>query len=211
MINLHVTRAGDYEGAYLRLPVGSAKTAEFFSLLDCISTDTASTRIVGATSAVYNLSGYIKSTDIKAPGELAKLNTLAERLRGMDKDNILKFEGMLDANCIDGVDDVLRLTDALDEYILLPDVSTYHSMGKYLVEKGVMQFPEYVLPYLDYAVISTEFCVNYGGAFCRGGYVVQRDTLPKQLLADNIINAESKCRHIGEAFVVSGFEGMKME
>jgi hypothetical protein len=122
MITLHLTRAND-EGVYLKLPASPDEIREAFSELDAISTDASTTKITEAISNVYNLSGYLKNVDLEKPGELEKIMALAIKLQTMDRNTCLKFEGVLDANSVNGIDDIQRLSDMLDEYALLPDAA----------------------------------------------------------------------------------------
>ncbi|MDD3229888.1 MAG: hypothetical protein PHE09_11805, partial [Oscillospiraceae bacterium] len=180
MITLHLTRDNDYEGVYLKLPSTPAEIGEAWVELDNISTDVASTQIVEAISNIYNLSNYLKRVDVEKPGELEKISTLAVRLQTMGRESCLKFEGVLDANSVNGIDDILRLSEVLDEYALLPDAASGSALGKYLVENGIVAFPESVRPYLDYQIIGSEYYTDHGGAFCRGGYAVRKDELPER-------------------------------
>ena len=182
MITLQLTRGKGNEEVYLKLPATPAELGEAFAELDSIASKGVSTRIVGMISNVYNLSDYIKNTAIEQPGVLDKLTELAQKLQTMDRHSCRKFEGVLDANSVNGIDDVLRLSESLDDYAVLPDAGTGSALGKYLVERGIGDFPERVRPYLDYQVIGAEFYANHGGAFCRAGYVVREDELPEQLL-----------------------------
>ena len=88
----------------------------------------------------------------------------------------------MDANSVNGLDDVLRLSESLDEYILLPDAAGGSALGKYLITHGITPFSESVQPYLDYQIIGAEFYADHGGAFCRAGYVVRKEELPEQFL-----------------------------
>jgi hypothetical protein len=182
MITLHLTRANDDEGVYLKLPSSPAEIREAFSELDAISTDTSTTKITEAISNVYNLGNYLKRVNVEKPDELEKITALAVKLQTMDRDTCLKFEGVLDANSVNGIDDILRLSDMLDEYALLPDAANGSTLGKYLVKNDIVVFPENVQPYLDYQIIGSEFYADHGGSFCRGGYAVRKDELPKQFL-----------------------------
>ena len=182
MITLQLTRGKGNEEVYLKLPATPAELGEAFAELDSIASKGVPTRIVGMISNVYNLSDYIKNTAIEQPGVLDKLTELAQKLQTMDRHSCRKFEGVLDANSVNGIDDVLRLSESLDDYAVLPDAGTGSALGKYLVERGIGDFPERVRPYLDYQVIGAEFYANHGGAFCRAGYVVREDELPEQLL-----------------------------
>lgn len=181
MITLHLTRKDDFEGVYLNLPATQDEIGLALSELDEISTDTSTTEIMDVVSNVYNLNDYLKNVDIMKPIELDKLNTLARKMQTMDRDSCYLFEGVLNANSVNGIDDILRLSESLDEYAMLPDVAADSALGKYLVNNGAVKFPESVRPYLDYQIIGAEFYSDHGGAFCRGGYVVRNEELPEQL------------------------------
>lgn len=180
MITLNLTRGKDLEGIYIRLPASQEKIEEAMARLDAISEDTATTRILNVSSSVKNLGDYIQA-DLSQPDGLQKVAALAEKLQPLDLESCLKFEGMLDANMVQGVDDVMKLADCLDEYVLLPEVGTGSALGRYLVNQGAFECPDHLRPYLDYQAIGQEFYSNYGGAFCRGGYAVQKTELPGTL------------------------------
>lgn len=184
MITLHLTRADDSKGAYLRLPAFDDEIDESFRWLDLITKDTSTTKIVGAASNVCNLSGYLKNVDVENAGELSKLNALARRIQTLNEDSCLKFEGVLDANSVNGIDDLLRLSEALEEYTLLSDAADESALGRYLVQNDIVPFPESVWPYLDYRIIGSEFYAEHGGAFCRAGYVVRKDELPMDFVQE---------------------------
>jgi hypothetical protein len=181
MITLNLTRADDPEGVYLKLPASDDEIYECFRLLDDIST-TAPTKIVETSSNVYNLSGYLKNVSVDKPGELDKITALSRKLQTMDRESCLKFEGVLDVNSVTGIDDVLRLSSTLDDYTLLPNAEIGSKLGRFLVDNGIVSFPESVSPYLNYSIIGTEFDAEHGGAFCRAGYVVRKEELPVQYL-----------------------------
>ena len=181
MITLNLTRGKDLEGIYIRLRAPQEKIEEAMARLDAISEDTATTRILNVFSSVKNLGDYIQNTDLSQPDGMQKIAALAEKLQPLDLESCLKFEGMLDANMIQGVDDVMKLADCLDEYVLLPEVGTGSALGRYLVNQGGFECPDHLRPYLDYQAIGQEFYSNHGGAFCRGGYAVQKKELPGTL------------------------------
>ena len=182
MITMLMTRGND-EGVYLKLPASSDEINKAFAELDNISGgSTSPIRIIETLSNVYNLHGYIRNMDIEQPEALDKLGELAQKLQTMSRDDCLKYEGALDANSVNGIDDVLRLATKLDDYTVLPDVSTGSALGKYLVEHNVGNFPESVRPYLDYQIIGEEFYADHGGAYCRSGYAVRKDVLPVELI-----------------------------
>ncbi len=178
MITLKLTRGNDPEGIYIRLPSAQEKIKEAVARLDAISEDVATTRILNIAGNVRNLGNYIQNADLSQPDGLQKIEALAEKLQTLDMESCLKFEGMLDANMIQGVDDIMKLADCLDEYVLLPEVGTGSALGRYLVNQGIFECPDHIRPYLDYQTIGQEFYSNHGGAFCRGGYAVQKAELP---------------------------------
>lgn len=180
MITLHLTRNSETDGVYLKLPSTPAEIGEAFAELDTISADRSAIKITEVISNVYNLSGYLKNVDVENSEELEKVSTLAKKFQTMDRDTCHLFEGALDANSVNGIDDILRLSESLEDYTLMPDAASASALGKYLVEHGVAAFPEKVRPYLNYQIIGTEFYTNHGGAFCRAGCVVRKDALPEQ-------------------------------
>ena len=199
MITLHITRSDDYEGVYLPLPSTPAEIGEAWSYLDSISDDVATTRIVGAVSNVWGIGKYLKNTDVNDSEQFEKLNQVAEIISGLNRDECRIFEGALNAESINSLDDVIAIGERLDHYLLIPEVSTDRELGIYLVETGVIPFDESVQPYLDYTKIGIEYYSNHGGSYTAGGYVLRRDSTEQALL--DIIDAPQDRQPLG---------GMKM-
>ena len=58
--------------------------------------------------------------------------------------------GALCTGSIDGLEDVLRVADRLEDYEIIPEVTCDRELGRYVVEHGIiMDFPEAVRPYMD--------------------------------------------------------------
>ena len=182
MITLHITRADDYEGVYLPLPTTPAEIGEAWVELDTISGDVASTRIVGAVSDVWGIGQYLKNADVTAHGQFEKLNRIAEIVGGINKEQCRIFEGALDAESINSLDDVIAIGERLEQYLLIPDVTTDRELGVYLVETGVTPFDESVWSYLDYSKIGSEYYSKHGGAYTTSGYVLRWDSIGQELL-----------------------------
>jgi hypothetical protein len=199
MITLHLTRSDDYEGVYLPLPSTPAEIGEAWAYLDSISDDVDSTRIVGAVSDVWGIGQYLKSTDVNDSEQFEKLNQVAEIISGLNRDECRTFEGALNAESINSLDDVIAIGERLDHYLLIPKVSTDRELGIYLVETGVMPFDKSVQPYLDYTKIGIEYYANHGGAYTAGGYVLRRDSAEQEL--QDIVDAHQDGQPLG---------GMKM-
>lgn len=200
MITLHITRSDDYEGVYLPLPSTPAEIGEAWAYLDSISDDVASTRIIGAVSNVWGIGQYLKSADVNDFEQFKKLNRIVEITGDLNRDECRIFEGALNAESINSLDDVIAIGERLDQYVLLSEASTDRELGAYLVETGVMPFDESVRSYLDYTKIGIEYYANHGGAYTAGGYVLRRDSADQALL--DIVDARQDCQGLG---------GMKME
>ena len=134
----------------------------------------------------YSLHGYIQHTDLENEGDLQKLNRLAELFDGIGVEQQHILSGALDAESINGLDDVLRVASSLDQYEFIEGVTSDKELGGWLVEHGRagVDFPEAVRPYLDYAGIGAEYCANHGGAYTPNGYVKRRETPQEQVAAD---------------------------
>lgn len=182
MLKLQLTRDGAHDDEYLELPATPAEVGEVMSWLDETSNDVVSTRIYGAISDVWNIGNYLKRTDVNDPVQLKKLNRIAELTQGLNRDECLIFQGGLDSESINGLDDVIDVGEHLDRYLLVPHVTSDRELGICLVSRGVKPFDESVQPYLDYDRIGIEYYANHGGAFTAGGYVVRRDSVESELI-----------------------------
>ena len=196
MITLHITRSDDYEGVYLPLPSTPAEIGEAWAYLDSISDDVASTRIIGADSNVWGIGQYLKSADINDSEQFTKLNRIAKIIADLNRDECRIFEGALNAESVNSLDDVIAIGERLVQYLLVPEVSTDRELGVYLVETGVMPFDESVQPYLDYTKIGIEYYADHGGAYTAGGYVLRRDSAEQALL--DMIDAPQAWYPLGE-------------
>lgn len=176
---LHLTRGNSPLRVPLRLPASPAEEGEAFARLDEISTDVSSTRIMEVTSPIPTLAGYIKSADINGP-DYEKLNQLAERLNSLTEREQWIFSGALDAESINGLDDVLHVAEHLGDYVILPNINSDTELGRFLVDTGYKNFPEAVRPYLDYRAIGAEYYAENGGAFGSGGYVRRKSSVEQR-------------------------------
>ena len=152
--------------------------------LETLKSMSKTVTIQGAASEVMNLGLYLSGVDLAAEGELERINQLADRLEHMSEVDCDKFAGMLDANKTSGTKDILRLTEQLDDYVILPGCSSVRSVGRYLVMCGAFLVPEELTGYINYEAVGIEFCDAQGGAACSRGYVVRKEGLPQELLDD---------------------------
>ena len=177
MIRLKLSNKSANEGVVLDLPATPAEVSEAFSWFERIGVEPSAVRIAGVNSPVPTLGQYILRADIHDPAEMKKLNELAEAIEQMDDREWDIFAGALDAESINGLDDVLRISKRLGNYIILPNVKTDTELGRILVDTGYKNFPEAVQPYLDYRAIGAEYYAENGGAYGPGGYVRRKSSL----------------------------------
>ena len=140
----------------------------------CASNDPA--RIAGTSCLVPNLTQYISCADVEDAADIRKLNELAELVDGMSSEEQNIFAGALDAESVNGLDDVLRIASNLGQYEFIEGVTSDKELGGWLVEHGQagVEFPEAVRPYLDYAGIGGAYYASHGGAYTPNGYVKRR-------------------------------------
>ena len=145
MLTLHLTRGNYYEGVYLRLPATPGEVGEVFSWLDEVDTE-APTKIIDVVSNIPNLHRYMYRVDIDSEGVLGKLQKIAamtNEISGHQRDIVT---GALDAESINGLDDIISVIERVDEYAFIPGITCDKELGGYLVESGYMDFPERVKP-----------------------------------------------------------------
>lgn len=177
MIRLTLSNKSANEGVNLDLPATPAEVGEAFSWFERIGVDLSTVRIAGVNSPVPTLGKYILRADIHDPEQMKMLNELADSIGQMDDREWNIFAGALDAESINGMDDVLKLSKRLGDYIILPNVRTDTELGRILVDTGYKNFPEAVQPYLDYRAIGAEYYAENGGAYGPGGYVRRKSSL----------------------------------
>ena len=134
MIELQLTCGDNQEGVQLVFPATSAEIGEAFVWLDGVSRYTGEVQIIGVHSAIPNLGQYIHCADLSHSKDIQSLNTLAERIGAMEKKEELIFSGALDAENINGLDDVLRISENLGNYMIIPHVSSDTELGRFRSE-----------------------------------------------------------------------------
>ena len=152
--------------------------------LETLKSMSKTVTVQGAASEVMNLGLYLSGVDLAAEGEIERINQLAERLERMSEVDCDKFAGMLDANKISGTKDILRLTEHLDDYVILPGCSSAQSIGKYLMDCGVAPVLKQLCKTIDYETVGRLFLDAHSGAACSRGYVVRNEHLPQAVLDD---------------------------
>ena len=159
----------------LKLPATAAEFRDAISNLQSTG-ESGALRIADAISPVSNLGKYISNEDVTDPDTREKLNDLATKVDAMNEKEAKTFVGALDMTSINSLDDVLRVAGKLDEYIFIHQVTTEKELGQFLVDSGYKDFPESVLPYLDYTAIGIEYNAEHDGAFTADGYTLRRSS-----------------------------------
>ena len=185
MVTLFLRQGENGKQVLLSFPTTTpAEKEDVDRTLETLKSMSKTVTIQGAASEVMNLGLYLSGVDLAAEGEVERINQLAERLEHMSEVDCDKFAGMLDANKTSGTKDILRLTEQLDDYVILPGCSSVRSVGRYLVMCGAFLVPEELTGYINYEAVGIEFCDAQGGAACSRGYVVRKEGLPQDLLDD---------------------------
>ena len=185
MVTLFLRQGENGKQVLLSFPATTpAEKADVAATMESLKSMSKTVTIQGAASKVMNLGLYLSGVDLAAEGELERINQLADRLEHMSEVDCDKFAGMLDANSISGTEDILKLTEQLDDYVILPNCSSPRSIGRYLVDCGAFPVPEKLTGYIDYGAVGTEFQNEHGGAVCCRGYVVRKEGLPQKVLED---------------------------
>ena len=186
VITLHLGRRFESAELHLRLPAAPDEIEEQLTWLDDYAEDLSKpVELRDVDCEIVGIRQYLRQADLSREGELDKLNALAEKMEGMDWRQRDLLWGALDCESIGSLDDVLCVADELDQYELLGDIRNDRDLGAHLVETGWMQFPDYVLPYLDYAAIGLEYRSEHGGSFNGGGYVRKKD-MDQQMEEDGV-------------------------
>ena len=185
MVTLFLRQGENGKQVLLSFPATTlTEIADVAATMESLKSMSKTVTIHGAASEVMNLGLYLSGVDLAAEGEVERINQLAKRLEHMPEVDCDKFAGMLDANSISGTRDILRLTEHLDDYVILPGCSSAQSIGKYLVGCGAFPVPEKLIGYINYEAVGIEFCNAHGGAACSRGFVVRKEGLPKAVLDD---------------------------
>ena len=181
VITLHLGRSYESVELHLHLPATPDEIDQKLTDLDDYAEDLSKpVEIRDVECEIVGIRQYLRMADLSREGELEKLNALAGRIEGMDERQRNILWGALDSESVNGFDDVVRISVHLDDYVLLPNITSDVELGRFLVDTGYKDFPEAVQPYLDYRAIGAEYCADHGGAYSPGGYVKCREPSQEQ-------------------------------
>ena len=180
-MELHISKGGHDSEVRLRFPASQDEVQSALSELERHSACSGPARITHVSYPLESLLRYIRCADLSSNADMQDLNALANRVNGMSQQEQRVFSGALDAESINGLKDVCRVAESLDQYEFIDGVNTDRELGCWLVEHGRLgvEFSDTVRPYLDYAAIGAEYYANYGGAYTSDGYVNRRESVPE--------------------------------
>ncbi|EDM99933.1 hypothetical protein BACCAP_02199 [Pseudoflavonifractor capillosus ATCC 29799] len=177
MIQLFMSRSGSSVIVPLRFPASQSAITEASCQLDGASRE-GKTKIVEMKSVIANLPSYLGGLDPDSRTQLAQLNRLASIIAKMDSRERNIYAGALDGNSINDLNDMIRVAEQVSDYILIPNVNSDVTLGRYVAVAGQIQgdprFPEAVWPYLDFSKIGAEYYAEHGGAYTYAGYVLRK-------------------------------------
>lgn len=175
MIQLFMSRSGSSVIVPLNLPASHGAMTEAYSQLEQANR-TGKTEIVEIKSVIANLPSYLGGLDPDSRTQLAQLNLLSSIIAKMDSRERSIYAGALDGNSINDLNDMIRVAEQVSDYILIPNVNSDVTLGRYVAVAGQIQgdprFPEAAWPYLDFAKIGAEYYAEHGGAYTHAGYVL---------------------------------------
>ena len=131
-------------------------------------------RITKVESPIPGLEQYLP-----ADGWFQEISCLAEKIGRMDREEQIKFSGILDCRPTSTIVDVLEAADSLQLYEYFPGVTCSRELGGYVVENGIMEFPRKVWPYLDYHGIGEEYYASHSCVYTQTGLVVRKEEAPE--------------------------------
>ena len=182
----------------IRLPAAPDMIWPMLTELDRCSVSGGPAKITG-TSLFLNLAQYISGADLEEEADIRRLNVLAGMVDGMSVKDQQLLSGALDAESVNGLDDVLRVVYSLGQYEFIEGVTTDKELGGWLVEHGLAEvdFPKDTWPYLDYAGIGAAYYSDHGGAYTAHGYVKRRETVQTQAVDDKPVFALTLASALG--------------
>lgn len=170
-------RSGSPAIVPLHFPASHDAMTEAVSRLDEASR-TGKTEIVEIKSVIANLPSYLSGLDPDSRTQLAQLNQLSSIIAKMDSRERNIYAGALDGSSINDLSDMIRVAEQVPDYILIPNVNSDVTLGRYVAVAGQIQgdprFPEAAWPYLDFAKIGAEYYADHGGAYTHAGYVLRK-------------------------------------
>ena len=99
----------------------------------------AKAEIVEIKSVIANLPSYLSGLDPDSRTQLAQLNQLSSIIAKMDSRERNIYAGALDGSSINDLSDMIRVAEQVPDYILIPNVNSDVTLGRYVAVAGQIQ------------------------------------------------------------------------
>ena len=174
MIKAYITNLGKYNegelrGEYLEFPATQEK---YHALLSRIGVDGVRYEEIFITDYETEISGLTRH--LGEYESIDELNYLAALLNDMDEHELERFVAALEyGEYVDGAKDLINLSQNLDYFEYYPDVHNAEDLGYYMIDElSMLEIPENIQMYFDYAAYGRDIAINEGGVFTNKGYIV---------------------------------------
>ena len=127
-------------------------------------------RQIIANPALPNMKNYLQHVDVQDSDAHETLRQIFEDVSAMTEKEMDAFAAALDAESINGLDDILLIGQSLDAYTFWPGVTSDTALGRYLVDGGYINVAEEVERYLDFSMLGADYYASCGGAYGPRGY-----------------------------------------
>jgi len=127
-------------------------------------------RQLNANPSLPNMKNYLQHVDVLDPDAHDSLRQIFEDVSTMTEEEMDTFAAALDAESINGLDDILLIEQSLDAYTFWPDVTSDRELGVYLVESNYVWASPDIAPFVDYAMLGASYSAAHGGAYGPKGY-----------------------------------------
>lgn len=168
--NLEKYNEGKLIGEWLELPTTPEKVKQCFKQIGIDSVNYKEFFLSGYKSSVYGITNYISEKS-----NLNELNYLACKLDELSHDEMEIYEAAIDIGVnINSITDLINLTDNLDCFQCLYNISNEYDLGFYwIAESGCHSLKELgnLNNYFDYERYGHDIALEQSGTFYSSNYI----------------------------------------
>ena len=167
-MQIYLTNLGEYfhngvlMGTWVKLPIPEE---ELESVLESIGVE-------GHNYFITDYETLLPNLHIGEYASIAELNELAERVEGLADHDHAKLAAVLECESRMSIAEILEVIEALDDFDLLPDITTEEELGDYYLEDIFCGISDTVLRYIDTQRLGRDIHLESGrGTFTSYGYL----------------------------------------
>ena len=127
--------------------------------------------------ALPNLRNYLQHVDVQEEAAQEILRQIFEDISSMTEQEAGTLAAALDAESINGLDDILLFEQHIDAYTFLPNIVSDAELGRFLADTGFIHVSAEVEPYINYAGLGASYYDAHGGAYGPKGYALRTQTV----------------------------------